>query len=181
MLRSIFCCVLMASGAAAQDRSGADTAGEWVVTHQTRIGGWDSMCDERTTGDTLEQRCYVRYVDVYAPRPNFGALFLFVTADGVEFGMERGIRFGVTGPRITRGGKDVWQENRFGCRRGWTCKLGPADAQAFLDIAADSDALAFTFTDRDDRPQDLNWDLSEFAEVLSDWRAQSQARDLPHL
>ena len=40
------------------------------------------MCDERKTGDLLEQRCYLRYVDVFSPRPNFGAIFAFVTADG---------------------------------------------------------------------------------------------------
>jgi len=37
------------------------------------------MCDEREEYGTLKQRCYIRWVDVYAERPNFGALFTFIT------------------------------------------------------------------------------------------------------
>ena len=170
---------LLAAPLAAQDRDGNDTPGEWVVTHQTAHGLWDVFCDARTTGEVKEERCYIRYVEVFSPRPKFGAMFVFVTPQGVEFGMEPGTLFGATGPRIVQGGDQVWADNRLGCRTGITCTMHGTEAADFLTLAAQGGALQMSFTDRHGQAQDLRWDLTRFAEAVADWRQASGARGLP--
>ena len=168
----------LAAPVIAQDRDGNDTPGEWVITHHKPYGLWDSFCDERRTGDLLEERCYLRYVDVFSPRPNFGALFVFVTPDGVEIGLERGTRFEEDGMRIETDGAMTWVENRRSCRRGGECVLEERDAQAFLDAASAGGALRFTFIDRHGAAQDLSWDLSQMEDALTDYRANAADRNL---
>ncbi|MEY1556113.1 hypothetical protein AB3Y40_10815 [Yoonia sp. R2331] len=169
----------MASVGVAQDRDGNDTPGEWVVTHQAAYGLWDVFCDERTTGDLTEERCYIRYVEVFSARPKFGAMFVFVTGAGVEFGMEAGTVFPGEGPQIIRDDAQVWVDNRLGCRTGLTCTMDGEAAQDFLNAARGGGVLQMTFTDRHGAPQDLRWDLTRFDAAFADWRAQSAARDLP--
>ena len=93
----------LALPATAQDRQGNDTPGDWIVDHTKHFGLWDSMCDHRMTGEEREQRCYIRYVDVFSPRPKFGAVFLFVTpGPEVQIGLEPGTVFPPNGIRIDR-------------------------------------------------------------------------------
>ena len=162
----------------AQDRAGNDTPGEWRVTHHTPFGLWDSFCDERRTAELLEQRCYLRYVEVFSPRPNFGAMFIFITPSGIEFGTERGTRFAPDGFRIEREGAVVWRETRRACLRGRSCTLGGAEADAFLETIAKGGALRFEFVDRHGQAQDLTWDLSVMDKALADHRAEARARGL---
>lgn len=166
---------LLAGFASAQDRDGNDTPGEWQVTYQKPYGLWDVFCDARDD----EERCYIRYVEVYAPRPDFGAMFVFVTPDGIDFGMEAGTLFGETGPRIELDGAQVWAANGLGCRTGVSCNLTGNAATAFLDAARNGGTLRMTFTDRQGREQDLAWGLSRFADAFADWQNQSTARGLP--
>jgi hypothetical protein len=57
---------------------------EQDVDHFRAFGRWEVLCDvKRTTG---EKRCYIRVVDVYSPRPDFKAAFVFVTAHKAEAG-----------------------------------------------------------------------------------------------
>lgn len=169
---------LLPFSAMAQDRAGNDTAGEWKVTHHKPFGLWDSFCDERTTGDALEQRCYVRYVEVFSPRPTFGAMFAFITPDGVEFGMERGIRFINDGLHIKQSDAIVWKETRRPCSRGNDCRLEGDAAKDLLSIMSQGGALIAEFNDRQGNPQRLEWDLSRMDEILADYQAQSKARGL---
>lgn len=178
MLRIFLILIVWAAPTWAQDRDGNDTPGEWVVTHQAAYGLWDVFCDTRTTGDLREERCYIRYVEVFSPRPNFGAMFVFVTQDGVEFGMEPGTLFGDTGPQILRDGASVWVDNRLGCRTGVTCTLAAADADDFLAAASGGGTLRMVFTDRHGQPQNLMWDLTRFADAVTDWRTEIAARNL---
>ena len=92
---------LTAQIAAAQDREGNDRPSDWVADHFTSFGGWDSVCDHRSTDGVKEQRCYLRYVDVFSPRPKFAAQFIFVTpGPEIQIGLERGTRFPKGGIRI---------------------------------------------------------------------------------
>ena len=92
MFKLIFALCAFALPAYAQDADGNDTAGNWRVTYTATHGIWSTICDERGNTPDLEQRCYIRWVDVFSPRPKFAAQFLFVTQtpDGpeVDFGME---------------------------------------------------------------------------------------------
>ncbi|NSX53625.1 hypothetical protein [Parasulfitobacter algicola] len=174
----LLCLVLIAGPLFAQDRQGRDTPGEWIITYHKSFGLWDSFCDERITGDVLEQRCYVRYVDVFSQKPDFAAQFFFLTLEGLEFGIERGTRFNEDGFKIVKDDQTIWVNTNPSCLRGKDCTFaGPAAAE-LLDLMRQGDALRFTFTDRNGLQQDLTWDLTAIEQILANYRAQSILRGL---
>lgn len=167
----------------AQDRDGNNTPGDWVVTHQKPFGLWDSVCDERPEGDGMHLRCYLRYVDVFSPRPAFAAHFVFVTPepDGavrIEYGSERGSRFVQGGNRIERDGVAQWTATRAACLTGDTCVFTGQEAAAIYDTLKSGGAWRFDFADRHGKIQALAWDLAPFAAAAADFEAQSTARGL---
>jgi len=168
--------------ALAQDRSGGDTAGSWRVTHHQIFGIWNVFCDEQLTGDTLEERCYIRRVDVFSPAPKFAAQFLFITphADGfeIDFGMERGTAFEPDGFRILADEGVIWSNERRGCLRGRNCNFTGEDAATLISMMETGESFRFTFTDRHGNPQDLNWELSGFPAALQDFRTVAAERGL---
>lgn len=178
-MRFLILLCLVAAPVFAQDLAGVDASGEWVITHQKPFGLWDSVCDRREAGALTQERCYLRYVDVYSPRPEFGAMFLLITGEGVEFRMERGIRFSRNGFRAERGGSLIWQETRRDCLNGRECYMTGSRARAFLDTISGGGALRFTFRDRSGNPRDLSWDLAPVAAALADYRAEARLRGLP--
>lgn len=163
----------------AQDRAGRDTASDWVVTHYTPFGLWDSICDERDEGGTIVRRCYLRYVEVFSPRPKFAAQFIFVTPSGVEIGLERGTRFAPDGMRIAHAsGAPLHTITRASCLRGRACTFSGSDAAALLADMARGARFDFDFIDRHGQPQQLSWSLTRFASALSDYRSAARARGL---
>lgn len=176
------CLLLSGLPAAAQDRAGNNTPGDWVVTHQKPFGGWDSVCDERTEDGTLRQRCYLRQVDVFSPRPDFAAHFVFVTpeAEGVrvEYGSERGTRFLPGGHRIERDGAAQWTATPAGCLTGGTCVFEGAEAAALYATLRAGGAWRFDFADRYGKMQSRSWDLGPFDAAAADFEAEAAARGL---
>lgn len=174
--------LLMATAmASAQDRSGGNTASDWLVTHYKAFGLWDSICDERTEEGALKQRCYLRYVEAYSPHPKFLAVFAFVyPVDGktsVEFGFERGTRYAGNGFRVERKGETVWQFDG-NCLNATKCEFRGDDAQRLLDAFSGGDVLIQEFRDRHADVQRLSWDLSMFEAALQDYRQNAAARSL---
>lgn len=175
----LLCCLLAPHAVFAQDRQGNDTPGDWVVDHYKPFGLWDSICDHRMTGDVKEVRCYLRYVEVFSPRPNFAAQFVFVTpGPEVEIGLERGTRFPKDGIRIEGTGGTLWSTNRILCRTGFACTFAGDEAQTLLTAMTDGTTFAFDFTDRHGMPRELRWDLTAFADALADFTRESTARHL---
>ena len=171
--------LLLPSALAAQDREGNDTPGDWIVDHYKPFGLWDSICDHRQTGGMTEQRCYIRYVEVFSPRPKFAAQFLFVTpGPAVEIGLERGTRFAENGIRIEDASGTLWQTNLAACRLALDCTFEGADAETLLSAMAKGTTFAFDFTDRHGTPRELRWDLLPFAQALADFRTEAKARGL---
>ncbi|CUJ16312.1 hypothetical protein [Cognatishimia activa] len=175
-------CAALPLTATAQDREGNDTPGDWKVTHFERFGIYLSSCDERQESDQLNQRCYLRYVDVFSPHPEFAAQFFFVvnTEDGpeVDFGMEAGTLFSPNGFRIEGENGELWKTRRVGCLTGLTCTFSGEDADALLAAMRDGDAFRFTFRDRHGKSQDLIWSLDGFSDAFADFNAQTTARGL---
>ena len=140
------------------------------------------MCDEREEQGTLVQRCYLRRVDVFSPRPKFAAQFLFITpeVDGykVDFGMEPGTLFSPNGFRIETMQGDIWRTRFPGCLTGLSCTFSGASADSLIASMKDGDAFRFTFRDRHGQPQDLTWSLAGFDAAWDDFQMQSKARDL---
>lgn len=168
--------------AAAQGTDGSDRPGDWRVTHYESYGIWNSVCDERGPTEALTQRCYIRWVDVFSPRPNFAAMFLFVTSgeDGaaVEFGMEPGTLFLPGDFRIEKDGAVIWFSNRPGCLTGLSCLFAREEAAELLLAMRNGGALRFTFRDRHGQGQDLTWPLDGIADAIADFERNLNARGL---
>ena len=163
----------------AQDRQGNDTPGDWVVDHYKPFGLWDSICDHRITDGVKEERCYIRYVEVFNPRPAFAAKFIFVTpGPEVEIGLERGTLFPKGGMRIEHQGGLLWSTNHILCRTGISCTFNGEAAENLLAAMAEGTTFAFDFRDRHGVTQALRWDLSQFADALEDHQREAAARNL---
>ena len=166
----------------AQDREGNDTPGDWVVTHQKPFGLWDSVCDERPEGADMHRRCYIRYVDVFSPRPDFAAHFVFVTPEPggvrIEYGSEPGTRFARGGHRIERDGETVWSTDRAACLTGGACVFAGVGAAELYATLKEGGTWRFDFADRHGQIQSLKWSLAPFAEAAADFEAEAAARGL---
>ena len=162
-----------------QERQGRDTPGEWIIDHFQSFGLRDSICDHRITGELREERCYVRYVDVFSPRPKFAAQFLFLTpGPEVEFGLERGTRLTDGGFRIERRGAITWQTERRDCLRRRECDFTGDLAIALVEAMRTGEFFLFNFRDRHGETRELRWDLSPFASAFEDFRTEAAARSL---
>ncbi|UZD91792.1 hypothetical protein [Cognatishimia activa] len=174
--------MVLATSTAAQDLEGNDTASNWKVTHFEQFGIYLSSCDEREEADGLKQRCYLRYVDVFSPRPEFAAQFFFVVNgdDGLEvdFGLEPGTLFSPNGFRIEDKGEDIWRTRRVGCLTGLSCTFDGDDADVLLQAMQNGTDFRFTFRDRNGNPQDLTWPLDGFSDAMADFSEQSENRGL---
>ena len=175
----------LVSPAFAQDREGNNTAGEWITTHYVDTDLWTSACDERETDGALEERCYVRYVDVYSLAPRFGAIVTFVTwqdgAPRIEFGFEKGVTYEDDGFAIERDDTVFWQLSD-GCLRSVNCVFEGDSAVALLERLMTPDGqtalLRQKFTDKFGQTFDLEWDLTRFASVVADFERESAKRGL---
>lgn len=184
---TLACCLSLVLPAMAQDAEGNDRPSNWEVTHQRAHGIWDSVCDQRDTGDAHQKRCYIRHVDVFSPRPKFAAQFLFVTnpAQGsgpeVEFGIEAGTLFAPGNFRLERGGETTWSTLRPGCLTGISCRFDDQAAQELLSQMRMGGVLAFDFRDRHGETRALRWSLDGFPKALADFNLQATKRNLPPL
>lgn len=180
-LLAAICLLFLPLTAFAQDRSGNDTASDWIPQHYVSFGLWDSVCDERLENDALKQRCYLRYVEVYSPRPVFLASFAFIFTESgqsvVELGFEKSTRFNETGFRVENDGKTVWAFND-PCLSTSKCRMTGEKAQSFLSQLSKGDTLVQEFRDRALQSRILSWDLSQFAEALADYREAAEERSL---
>ncbi|MEM6711096.1 MAG: hypothetical protein AAF590_02315 [Pseudomonadota bacterium] len=161
----------------AQEAREPDTAGAWSPTFTARHGLWDVTCDARGQGEAREERCYVRYIDVYSPRPNFGVVFLFLEIEGgapkISLGREFETDLEATTLRVLPG----WERPEGVCLSGPCEVLGP-DALAMAEALAAGGMLEIGFTDMIDRNQLRQWPSDGFAQALEDVTREAVARGL---
>lgn len=178
-------CLLWVGAVSAQDLDGRDTASNWRGTHHSFHGIWNTICDEREEHGTLKKRCYVRWVDVYAPNPKFGALFVFVTPRkngkigqyNVMFGPEVGSVFLPGGFVVTDvTGAVTWKLEGARCRLLADCTFTDAQSDSVLDAMIAGETLDFSFVDRHLRRFDLQWSLRGFSEALKTLQTQWELR-----
>ena len=144
------------------------------------------MCDWRETDGVKEQRCYLRYVDVFSPKPKFAAVFTFITPEPtgykVDFGIEPNTAYKKSGFRIETGDATTWYLGDINCTRISQCIWTGDQADAFIAaLSAPTDSPNFLvqeFFDRHGQEQLLEWDLAPFAMALADFDAQVTERGL---
>ena len=181
IVQQIVLVLALAVPVAAQDRAGRDTPGEWKVTHYKAFGLWDSICDERRTGDVLEERCYLRYVEVFSPRPRFAAQFVFITLSGtpeIDIGLERGTRFPANGLRVEGDDGVLWSTDRRSCLRGGNCRFTGNAAEPLFNALSAGKTFAFDFIDRHGSDRSLRWDLGLMKDALDDLSTETRRRNL---
>jgi hypothetical protein len=174
------------STASATDAEGNDTPGDWVVTHYKPFGLWDTICDEAIRKGKTVERCYIRYVDVFSPAPNFAAQFVFIEPDGqgykVEFGIEPGTTFNGASLTVVDGDNVVWDYDPNECLERGECYLTEQDAAVFVQAMATTKTqepmLVSDFNDRHGTDQVLEWGISKFDDALLDFQTQSDKRGL---
>ena len=174
--------VFIASAAMAQDQAGNDTPGNWVVTHHQPFGLWDSMCDERDEDSGMKRRCYIRYVDVFSPRPEFAALFAFIEPamphPTVNIGIERGTVFKHDGLRIEQDGTPIWTLAHRPCLFGGTCRFEGEAAAPLMEALVTGTHLTFEFIDPHGAEQIRRWPLGDMPALLADMSHQAALRNL---
>lgn len=178
----VLCFSLASLPALAQDAQGNDTPGNWVVDHFERYGIWVSSCDWRNLEGKREERCYLRYVDVYSPRPEFGAAFLFVFQKNrkttFQYANERGTVYLNKGLGISRNATRSYYLPEI-CRTTPGCILeNPKQVADLLAAFSKGGTLVQTFTGKYGKPHQLKWSLNGFKEALADYEKQSQKRNL---
>ncbi len=178
-MRSLIFCLVLTLCTAAQAE---DTAGSWRPTLHKMWGSWDLICDEMGDLSAPEQRCYLRYVDVFSPQPQFAAHFVFITYDhGVprfEYGAEHGTRFDHDGWAIHDTAGNLWSPTLRTCLRGGPCVYEGDAAAAVITALRAGGQMEFHFTDRHGINRDLTWSLHGVAEALDVLIAESAARGI---
>lgn len=158
--------------------------GRKVDYHKIYDVFWDVACD--TAVDGSDRGCYVQYVDVYRPRPDFAAAMVEVVyhtgADGqpdphIRFDIEPGLSFEDTQVAVQSGG--VTRPLETAHCTGETCRIKGDAARAMLDIWRQGAALTLTINEGRDAPAQLSWPLGNINTILDDLAAQRAARNLP--
>ncbi len=145
---------------------------------------WDVACD--TAMDGSDARCYLQYVDVYRPRPEFAAAMVEVVfhagTDGtpdphVRFDIEPGLSFEDTEVNVETPDGDV-PLNVSDCRSN-SCVISGEAGRDILAVWRSGTALRLTIDEDRDVPAQLSWPLNEMTAILDDLAAQRAARALP--
>ncbi|QGX99812.1 hypothetical protein EI983_16670 [Roseovarius faecimaris] len=163
---------------------GAVLDGRKVDYHAIYDSFWDVACD--TAVDGSDRGCYVQYVDVYRPRPDFAAamveLVYHAGADGrpdphLRFDIEPGLSFQASRLAVT-GAAGVTPIDVSHCASN-TCRMSGDTARAILAALRAGEALTLEIDEGRDSPARLSWPLGNMDTILDDLGAQRAARGLP--
>ncbi len=158
--------------------------GRLVDYHKIYDGWWDVACD--TAMDGSNRRCYIQYVDVYRPRPDFAAAMVEVVfhtgKDGkpdphVRFDIEPGLSFrNANVVAKTADGKVLLDVSD--CPSN-TCRFSGEAGRAILQTWRKGIALRLEIEEGRPKPSMLTWPLGNMDAILDDFAAQRRKRDLP--
>jgi len=158
--------------------------GRLVDYHEIYDGFWDVACD--TAMDGSDRRCYIQYVDVYRPRPDFAAAMVEVVmhpgGDGqpdphIRFDLEPGLSFQtVVIATETADGSVPLDVSHCAVN---TCLISGERARALLQDWTKADALTLSIHEGRPAPSQLSWPMERFAILFADFTAQRAARSLP--
>lgn len=162
----------------------AGLPGRLVDYHKIYDGFWDVACD--TAMDGSDRRCYIQYVDVYRPRPEFAAAMVEVVmheGDGdvpdphIRFDLEPGLSFLNT---------EIVIESQTGsipidvshCAVN-TCPISGDVARQILSHWHSASAITLEIREGRPEPARLSWPMENFDKIFEDFGAQRALRNLP--
>lgn len=158
--------------------------GRLVDYHEIYDGLWDVACDTRVDGS--DKRCYLQYVDVYRPRPEFAAAMVEVVfhvgRDGlpdphVRFDIEPGLSFQKS-RIVTMGGASEQVLDLSDCPKN-TCRFNGNQGREILKHWRNGSTLRFEIDEGRGVPSVLNWPLQNMDAILDDFAIQRRSRELP--
>lgn len=154
-----------------------DTAGAWAPTFTARHAAWDVTCDARGANADREERCYIRHIDIYAPRPNFGVVFLFldIREGSVHIALGREFETDLVADvlKVAPG----WARPEGLCSGG-PCEITGADATSFANALAGGGTLEIGFEDATGMKRLRRWSSEGFAAAYDDVRREAAERGL---
>ncbi len=176
--------VLGAGGVAWTMKEDRSLKGRKVDYHKIYDVFWDVACD--TAMDGSDRLCYVQYVDVYRPRPDFAAAMVEVVVhkgdDGqpdphVRFDIEPGLSFQNTKIAIETGQGampiDVSQ-----CKSN-TCRFSGDEGREILALWRQGSMLSMTIDEGREELSQLSWPMQNINTILDDFATQRVERGLP--
>ena len=145
---------------------------------------WDVACD--TALDGSDARCYLQYVDVYRPRPEFAAAMVEVVfhsgSDGrpdphVRFDIEPGFSFEDTSIVVEtpNGAIPIGVAQ---CPSN-TCVISGEAGRDIIDLWRSGTGLRLDIEEGREAPASVTWPLTDMSSILEDLAAQRAARNLP--
>jgi hypothetical protein len=166
-------------------------------SYHSKFGNWESICEKpqpstginaATGSSTLNDNCYLRYVDIYVTREktgsgyDLGIVAAFVVPDKrgvrVEFGFEPGMSFDPRGFHLSREGLAVWRLDKDQCLASGVCTFtGPAAealVRSFSDQTGDTLEMRLEFTDQNGQQQSRQWQMLPFSAAFDDFVANQQ-------
>jgi hypothetical protein len=152
--------------------------------HKVYDGLWDVACG--TAMDGTDRNCYIQYVDVYRPRPEFAAAMVEVVmhqgADGqpdphVRFDIEPGLSFRDAKVSVEAAEGRV-PIDVSGCDTN-TCRFSGERGRAILEAWRKGSKLHLEIDEGRAEPARLSWPLENMEIILGDFAAQRAARQLP--
>ncbi len=148
-------------------------------------GWWDLVCDAKMDGSN--EHCYLQYVDVYSPRPDFRAAMVELTYSRDEAGKSQPhLLFNLEGDLSFRQTRMVVRDANqvetplalTGCD-GAACSIRGDAAKAMLAEWSKGQNLQIELIERDGQPKQLSWPLGNIPEILQVLAEQRQARNVP--
>jgi len=155
-----------------------------ITDHYATYDGWELACD--TAMDGTDPRCYVQYVDVYRPRPDFAAAMVEVVmrkdAQGrpdphVRFDIEPGLDLSDGGLSVVTA-SGAAPVDLSGCS-GHSCVVSGDAGRALLRAWRDGESLRFEIAEDRDAPRVLSWPLAPMGRMLDDFAALRREHGLP--
>ncbi len=167
----------------------------WLTPRQTLPGRlvdyhaiydtfWDVACD--TAMDGSDRRCYIQYVDVYRPRPDFAAAMVEVVFHPgdtgqpdphVRFDIEPGYSFRDATLNVSTPDGELPLDVS-GCRSN-TCIFTGDAGRAVLTAWRKGTTLDLELDEGRDALAKLSWPLGNINAILDDFAVQRRARNLP--
>jgi len=163
---------------------GQTLPGRHVDYYKVYDGGWEVACDTATDGS--DTGCYIQYVDVYRPRPEFAAAMVeLVMRDGpdgtpdphLRFDIEPGLSFREATVSVALGeGAETLDMSHCAVN---TCLFSGQESHDILNVMRRGTALHLEIDEGRGDPARLVWPLWNIETILDDFAAQRAKRGLP--